>query len=59
MYFSITEDFEEFSGPKEFLTGKWEQIPYGEFDLPAGVRHGSVLPITELEFKALKEEYGS
>ncbi len=44
---------------EDISSGDWEQVPYGEFDIPHGARHGSVLPLTEKEYQQLIEEFGS
>ncbi|KAL4924827.1 glycoside hydrolase family 43 protein [Aspergillus undulatus] len=60
-YYLLMDNYEEYVA---FVTedvggGIWEELGREASGLPAGLKHGNVVPVTEVEYEALLEAYGS
>ncbi|NCT91663.1 hypothetical protein GXB85_11980 [Cellulomonas sp. APG4] len=42
----------------DLSTGEWEMVAEGEYSFPSRYRHGTVLPVTAAEWRALQNAYG-
>lgn len=59
-YYLLMDNYEEYVPfvTEDIVGGVWEELEIGETGMPRGLKHGSVVLVTEEEYDALVESYG-